>query len=184
MTAAAPPSPPAASPHASRPSAREWLRDAARAAAGPVICAVVLAGLLSGWVAASGAGTLTRVRIQVTLAAVPMRSFTAATATGPARTYLTIRNLSGTPDQLIAARSPVARHAELVSRAGPGSAGIAAAGLPVPAHGTLTLTPFGEDVVLTDPQAYEDDGTVPLTLTFRHAGQVTIDAAVTGPGAP
>jgi copper(I)-binding protein len=149
-----------------------------------VICAVVLAGLLSGWVAISGAGTLTRVRIQVTLAAVPMRSFTAATAVGPAHIYLTLRNLSGTPDQLVAASSPVARHVELVSRTDPGTVGTAAAGLPVPAHGTLTLTPFGADVVLTDPQRYEAASTVPLTLTFRHAGQVTVDAAVTGPGAP
>ena len=160
------------------PSAQSRLREAGRAAAGPVICAAVLIGLLSGWVVAGGAGTLTRIRIQVTLAAVPMRSFTAATATGPARTYLTIRNLAGTPDQLIAASSPVARDTELVSRSGP------AAALPVPAHGTLTLTPFGDDVVLVSPRTYEDDGTVPLILTFRHAGRVTVNAAVTGPGAP
>jgi copper(I)-binding protein len=161
------------------PSARSRLREAGRAAAGPVICAAVLIGLLSGWVTAGGAGTLTRVRIRVTLAAVPMRSFTAATATGPARTYLTIRNLSGTPDQLIAARSPLARDTELVSRSGS-----VATDLPVPAHGMLTLTPFGDDVVLVTPRAYERDGTVPLILTFRHAGQVTVLAAVTGPGAP
>ena len=30
----------------------------------------------------------------------------------------------------------------------------------------------------------ETSATVPLTLTFRKAGTVTIDAAVTGPGTP
>jgi copper(I)-binding protein len=169
---------------ATAPSARSWLREAARAAAGPVICAAVLTGLLSGWVAAGGAGTLTRVRIQVMLAAVPMRAFTTATATGPARTYLTIRNLSGTPDELMAARSPIARQTELITRSASGTAGTAVTGLPVPAHGTLTLSPFGDDVVLISPRAYESSSSVELILTFRHAGQVTVYAAVTGPGAP
>ena len=56
--------------------------------AGPVACAAVLTGLLSAWVASGGAGTLTRVRIQVSLAAVPMRAFTprAADAVGAAAT--------------------------------------------------------------------------------------------------
>jgi hypothetical protein len=61
----------------------------------PVICAVVLAGLLSAWVVTGGGGTITRVRLQVTLAAVPMRAFTAraAATVGAATTFLTIRNL-------------------------------------------------------------------------------------------
>ena len=56
--------------------------------------------------------------------------------------------------------------------------------LVIPAHGTLTLTPFGDDLVLQQPSPYESRATVPLTLTFRHSGTVTIDAAVTGPGTP
>jgi copper(I)-binding protein len=35
-----------------------------------------------------------------------------------------------------------------------------------------------------DPVAYESKGSVPLTLVFRNAGQVTIDATVTAPGTP
>ena len=87
--------------------------------AGPVACAAVLTGLLSAWVASGGAGTLTRVRIQVTLAAVPMRAFTsrAADAVGAAGVYLTIRNLGSTPDELIAVRSPVSRHVVLTESA-------------------------------------------------------------------
>jgi len=88
------------------PPGRRWLAELARAAAGPVACAVVLSGLLSAWVVSGGAGTLTRVRIQITLAAVPMRAFTpqAAAAAGAAHTWLTIRNLSGTPEHSLSIR--------------------------------------------------------------------------------
>ena len=87
-----------------------WPAELVRAAAGPVICAIVLIGLLAGWAAVHGAGTLTRVQIQVTLATVPMRAFTpqAADAIGTAQAYLVIRNLSAAPDELIAVRTPIA----------------------------------------------------------------------------
>ena len=164
-------------------------RDLARGVIGPVICAVVLLALLSAWVATGGAGTLSRVRIQVSLAAVPMRAFTpkAASAIGTATTFLTIRNLSDTPDELIAARSPIARHVVLTARTGPDASTTlraAVAGLAIPADGTLTLSPFGSDLVLVDPTPFETAGTVPLILTFRNAGTVTIDATVTAPGTP
>jgi copper(I)-binding protein len=56
--------------------------------------------------------------------------------------------------------------------------------LAIPAHGTLTLSPFGDDVVLQDPAPFETSSSVPLILTFRHAGTVTIEATVTAPGTP
>jgi copper(I)-binding protein len=106
-----------------------------------------------------------------------MRAFTpqAAAAVHTATTFLTIQNLSGTPDELVSAHSPLARSVVLRPRGGP---------LVVPAHGTLTLTPIGDDLVLQQPSPYESRATVPLTLTFRHSGTVTIDAPVTGPGTP
>jgi periplasmic copper chaperone A len=162
------------------------VRDLIRAVAGPVICAAVLTGLLAGWVAGGGAGTLTRVRLQVTQAAVPMRAFTpqAAAAIGTATTFLTIRNLTGTPDELIAARSPAAARVLLTERTGPAAPRTVIGALVIPAHGTLTLSPFGDDLVLQDPVPYETSSAVPLTLTFRHAGTVTLHAAVTAPGTP
>jgi len=161
------------------------LAELGRAAAGPVACAAVLTGLLSAWVASGGAGTLTRVRIQVTLAAVPMRAFTpkAADAIDTATVYLTIRNLASTPDELIAVRSAVSPHVVLTETAGAGGRP-AVDGLAVPANGTLSLSPFADDVVLENPVPFEGRQTVPLTLVFRHAGQVTIDAPVTAPGTP
>ncbi len=163
-------------------------RDVVRAAAGPVICAAVLTGLLSAWVAGAGAGTLTRIRLQVTQAAVPMRGFTpqAVAATGSATTFLTIKNLTGVPDRLLAVHSPLARHVVLTRPAGlgAGAARVVVDSLAIPAGGTLTLSPLGEDVVLRDPAPYESLATVPLTLTFQRSGTVTIDATVTAPGTP
>jgi copper(I)-binding protein len=146
----------------------------ARAVAGPVIAALVVTGLLAAWVRTGGAGTLTRVRLQVSLAAVPMRAFTAqaAAADRSATTFVTIRNLSGTPDQFVAARSPLARRVVLTG-GGPARSGTTVPSLTIPAHGTLQLSPFGEDAVLQDPPPFETLAAVPLVLTFRHAGTVT-----------
>ena len=163
---------------------RDLPRDLMRSAAVPLICVIVLTGLLSAWVISGGAGTLTRIRLQITQAAVPMRGFTPGTAAGAALTYLTIRNLTGTPDELIAVASPIASRTVLTVRAGPAAARTVVRDLVIPAYGTLALSPFGDDVVLRDPVPYETLGTVPLTLTFRNSGSVTIDAAVTAPGTP
>jgi copper(I)-binding protein len=157
------------------------VRDLLRAVAGPLICAVAVTGLLAAWAGTGGGGTLTRVRLQVTEAAVPMRAFTPqkAAEVHVATTFLTITNLSGTPDELVAARSPLARRVVL-RQPGPAAGGP----LVIPAHGTLSLTPLGDDLVLQQPSPYETRATVPLTLIFRHSGTVTIDAPVTGPGTP
>jgi copper(I)-binding protein len=165
---------------------RARLAELGRAVAGPVACAAVLTGLLSAWVAAGGAGTLTTVQIQVTQAAVPMRAFTAqaADAVHSAGVYLTIRNLARTPDELIAVRSPLSGHVVLTERAGPGARPAVVNGLAIPARGTLALSPLAADVTLENPVPFEDRQSVPLTLVFRRAGQVTIDAPVTAPGTP
>jgi copper(I)-binding protein len=158
----------------------------ARAAAGPVACAAVLIGLLSAWVATGGAGgTIIPVRIQIAQAAVPMRSYPGAgIPSGPASTFLTIWNPTGQPDELLSVRSPVARDIVLRRSSGPEDPGSPVAGLVIPARTRVTLTPFGNDVILIDPVRFERNSTVPLTLTFRHAGQVTVTADVTAPGTP
>jgi copper(I)-binding protein len=165
---------------------RGWLAELARAAAGPVICAVVLIVLLSAWVASRGAGTLTPVRLRITLAAVPQRAFTvkAADAAGAAYTYLSIRDLSTTPDELLAVRSPVATRVLLTERTGLAGKRVTVHGLAIPGNGTLTLSPLTADVVLENPSPFEATRDVALTLVFRNAGTVTIEAPVTSPGTP
>jgi copper(I)-binding protein len=176
---------PAPAPSRDR-AGRGWLAELTRAAAGPVICAVVLIALLSAWVASRGAGTLTPVRLKITLAAVPQRAFTvkAADAAGAAYTYLSIRNLSGAPDELLAVRTPVASRVLLTERAGLTGQRVTVPALAIPGNGTLTLSPLTADVVLENPSPFEASGDVPLTLVFRNAGTVTIEAPVTPPGTP
>jgi hypothetical protein len=161
-----------------------WLRELARAGAAPAICAAVLLWLLITWVITVG-GQTSRVQIQVTQAAIPARSFVsgraaAAGSTATSGTYLTIHNPTSHPDELTGARSPAARRVTLTR---PGGAP-AATGFAVPAGGTLTLSPFGRDVRLAGLRSLRTGRTIPLTLVFRHAGQVTIHAEVTAPGAP
>jgi copper(I)-binding protein len=147
----------------------------------PVVCAVALIGLLSAWVATGGAGTVSRVTIRVGLAAVALPSSSTPDA---ADTYVTITNLGG-PDTLRSVRSPEAGRVVFVRHAGSAAGpGIAVRQVAIPAHGTLSLNPFGLDIVLQDPGSLTVGATVPLVLTFRHAGPVTVYAAVTPPGTP
>jgi copper(I)-binding protein len=167
-------------------SARQHLAELARAAAAPVISAILVTGLLSAWVITGGAGTVTRLQVQVSLAAIPMRAYTLSRAraihTAPA--YLTIRNLGSEPEQLLSVRTPISSHVILTGPPGPGGDRPVTAALAIPAHGSVTLAPFGSDVVLLNPALYETDATVPLTLIFRHAGRVHVTAVVTAPGSP
>ena len=182
MTATAPaPTPPAAPP-----TAHGRLAQVARAAAPPLISAILITGLLAAWVISGGAGSLTRIRVQITLAAVPMRAYLPRQASTIQRApaYLTIRNLSSQPDELLSASTPIARHVILTGPPGPRGGRTTVAGLRIPAHSSITLSPLSDDVVLVDPAPYESDMTVPLILVFRHAGRVQVDAAVSAPGSP
>jgi hypothetical protein len=163
---------------------RASLREAMRAVAGPLICVIVLLGLLSAWVSTGGAGTLTRFRLQITLAAVPDRGVTPQALTGPATTFMTIRNLTSTPDELLSVTSPLARHIVLTERTGPGAPQRVVHDLGIPARAELFLSPTGDDIVLQHPATYEYRTTVPLTLTFRHSGTITLQALVTIPDTP
>jgi copper(I)-binding protein len=152
-----------------------------RAGLAPVICAAALIGLLSAWVITGGAGTVSRVTIRIGQAAVTLPS---SSAPDQAATYLTITNLGG-PETLLSARSPAASRVMFVRHDGSAAGqGIAVRQVAIPAHGTLSLSPFGLDIVLQDPGSLTVGGSVPLVLTFRHAGRVTVDATVTPPGTP
>lgn len=154
-----------------------WATSLAKAAAAPVLCAAALIGLLSAWVSGGGAGAVSRVRIQieVTQAAIPLPTARPVASTRQAastRAFLTIRNVSATPDELTGARTPAARRVALTRP------------VTIPAHGTVTLTPFGPDLTVIGPRHLSDGQHVPLTLVFRHAGPITVQATVTAPGTP
>jgi copper(I)-binding protein len=165
------------------PPGRRQAGELARAALAPLACAAVLIALLSGWVLAGGAGTITRVRIEVTLAALPLPSFSLlAPVSRPIPAYLVIHNLASTQDELVSARTPASARVVLTRHGADLATAVPA--LPVPAHGTVSLDPFGPDLVLTAPRRLAAGDTVALTLEFRHAGKITVQALVTAPGAP
>jgi copper(I)-binding protein len=147
-------------------------RELARAAAAPALCAAAVIGLLSAWVGIGGAGTIDRVQLEVTFAALPV----SAEPGGTTAPYLTIRNFSGRPYQLTGGRSPDARQVTVHRRN--------RLGLVIPAHATVTLSPFGSDLQLAGARLPRAGGLVPLTLVFGRAGRVTIEATVTAAGAP
>jgi copper(I)-binding protein len=166
-----------------RPAARPApgsLAGLLRAAIAPVICSALLLAMLSAWVITGGDGTLTRVTIEITTAAVAEP----ASAGTSAPTYLTVVNLSGA-DRLVSVTTPDARRVELVQHDGdPATPGKALTGAPIGAHATVTFSPFGTDIVLIDPARLGVGASVPLTLRFASAGRVTVDATVTPPGTP
>jgi copper(I)-binding protein len=158
---------------------RDARRQLLRAGLAPVVCALVLLGLLTGWVASGGAGTISRVRIKISSASLAMP----VTANGPAYAYLVVENL-GAADTLESATVPGARQVRIVrhngSAAGPGRI---MASLAIPAHGSVSLSPMGPDIELIGAHLIYGQA-VPLTLTFRNAGRVSIEAMVTPPGTP
>jgi copper(I)-binding protein len=150
-----------------------------RAGLAPVICALVLLGLLTGWVASGGAGTVERVRIKISSASLAMP----VTPGGPAYAYLVVQNL-GAADMLESASVPGARQVRIVqhdgSAAGPGRI---LASLAIPASGSVSLSPMGADIELIGAHLIYGQA-LPLTLTFRHAGRISVEAMVTPPGTP
>ena len=138
-----------------------------------MLCAAAVTGLLAAWVGIGGAGTISRVQLEVTFAAVPASAVAGGTTTEP---YLTIRNFSGRAYQLTAASSPDARQVTMRRRD--------RAGLVIPPHATVSLSPFGSDLQLAGAALPRPGGLVPLTLVFGRAGRVTIEATVTAAGTP
>jgi periplasmic copper chaperone A len=153
----------------------------------PIACAVLLTGLLSAWVATGGGGTLRRMPLKFELAAIPSppASSSAHGAATAATTYLVIKNLGG-GDALLSAQAPTSRRVVLVRRGGaqpPGVGGTLRA-LAIPGQSTTSLSPFGADLVLMSPHPLQVGETVPVTLTFRRAGRITVQFTVTPAGTP
>lgn len=78
-----------------------------------------------------------------------------------ATTFLTIRNLSGTAGELVAARSPIARQVVLTVRNGPVGPMTVVSDLAIPAHASLTLSSTGDDVVLRDRRRWRPPSACP-----------------------
>jgi copper(I)-binding protein len=164
-------------------SVRARVYELVCAGAAPLVCGLGLLVLLVTWVIGGGGGIVSKIGIQITHASVSMPAVTARGAASPtAPTYLTIRNLTGSADGLLSASSPAA--ARVVITRGPGPAvPSTSVVLVIPARGSLSLSPFGADLVLIDPRSSLRSGQhVQLILQFWNAGPVTVTATVTPPG--
>jgi periplasmic copper chaperone A len=98
--------------------------------------------------------------------------------------YLTITNRGDKPDTLIAARSPAAARVEFHrTTIEDGMAKMRAERSVTVAPGsTVRAEPGGLHLMLVDLKAPLVAGTtVPLVLTFEHAGEVTVSLNVTAP---
>jgi periplasmic copper chaperone A len=104
----------------------------------------------------------------------------------PSAAYVTIRNTGDRPERLIEVTTSVAGHAEThamvhedgvikMRPAGP---------VEIPAGGEVQLAPGGLHIMLMHLNApLEEGGTLPLTLVFETAGEVTVEAQIASIGA-
>lgn len=100
-----------------------------------------------------------------------------------AAVYFTVTDTGDEPDRLLSATSVPSAQASLMSESSSGNAesmSMVSGGLPISAHGKLVLAAGGYHVMLTDPVVpLKQGGTVLLTLTFQHAGKVSLDVPIT-----
>jgi periplasmic copper chaperone A len=104
----------------------------------------------------------------------------------PGAAYLTIRNTGEVPDRLIGVRTPAAGHAEAHAMVQEnGVMTMRAAGpLEIPPGGAVELAPGGLHIMLMGLAAPLTEGaTLPLTLIFERAGEVTVEAPIAAIGA-
>ncbi|MYH56574.1 MAG: copper chaperone PCu(A)C [Boseongicola sp. SB0675_bin_26] len=96
--------------------------------------------------------------------------------------FMSIQNAGTTADRLVAAKSPAAAVVQIhthIEESGIMKMREVAAGIPVPAGGTHTLSRGGDHVMLMGvTQDLVDGETVPLTLVFEIAGEVVIEVPV------
>lgn len=100
-----------------------------------------------------------------------------------AAAYFTVADTGDQADVLVSATSTPTAQASLMNEStadGAESMTTLAGGLPIPAHGQVTLGPDGYHLMLTNPVAALKQGdTVTLDLRFEHAGTVTLRVPVT-----
>jgi copper(I)-binding protein len=100
---------------------------------------------------------------------------------GMTSAYLDIRN-NGAPDRLIAARASVGGHITLREPDGHGVDMKTVPQITIPSRTTVRLLPNGMHLLITGASGRMVGGKdITLTLTFAHAGSMTVPAMVTNP---
>ncbi|MEU2872534.1 copper chaperone PCu(A)C [Streptomyces olivoreticuli] len=149
----------------------------ARAALVPVLaCAVALGGLCA-WTASGAAGRPTAIEVEDPRVLLPF-------GTDDTAAFFRLRNDGDVDDELVGVDAPTAGRAMLsrtVVENGAGSMRMVPSA-PVPAGGTLEMSPHGLDVMVSSPPRLRLGDRLPLTLHFRESGPVKVEAVVVRPG--
>lgn len=103
--------------------------------------------------------------------------------------FMTLTNTATTDDRLIAARSPVAErvelHTHLEDPAGVMRMVEVEDGFAVPAGGRHQLARGGDHIMFLGLlQPLQEGGSVPVTLSFEHAGEITVELTVDNARSP
>jgi copper(I)-binding protein len=144
----------------------------------PGIASACLAAVLGVAALAGVSGCSAHGPIGVASAYIP-----APTTPGDTVAYLQIRN-NGGADELVAAhtsvggtvslRAPVSHDAQVMAMRN-------VAAIPIPADSTVRLDPNSYHLLITGAKSMPSGKAITLSLTFAHAGTITVIAVVTDP---
>jgi copper(I)-binding protein len=146
-------------------------RRAFRAALTACLIALATAGLAGCYARASAAPS-----ISLSTAFVPQPN-----AAGQTVGYLLIRN-NGRRDRLISARTSAGGRVTFAAPVRRGSTAVhTIPSIPVPADSVVRLNPDGPHLLISGTTGLHGGKNITLTLTFAHAGPVSVTAQVTNP---
>ena len=144
---------------------------ATRAATAAGLAVLAAAGLTGCYAKASAAPA-----IELSTAMVPQPP-----VPGETTAYLVIRN-NGGPDRLIRVRTSVGGRVTFRAPEGPGSLTMhTIPAIRVPGHSIIRLVPNSMHLLITGARPMHGGKEITLTLTFAHAGAVSVAAQVTNP---
>jgi periplasmic copper chaperone A len=143
-------------------------------------------GVLRGAVAACALAVLAA-GCTMRAAASPSMAITTAsvpqpTTPGMTSAYLDIRNNGAVADRLVAARASVGGHVALRVPDGHGMTMKTVQQIAIPSHATVRMAPDEMHLLITGASGRMTGGKdITLTLTFAHAGTMSVPAMVTDP---
>lgn len=158
------------------------LRQSALAVAAPVAACATALGGLTAWTSLGNAGTppdlvVTRAQVFLPMGGTPN---TAA--------FFRIANQGGAADELTRVTSPSVPDGIAMSRhrmtADSAAYREAADRLPVPARGSLDMSPLSSDVTVPADPEWRVGDRISFDLHFEHSGTLRVHAQVVRPGSP
>ncbi|MEU8559756.1 copper chaperone PCu(A)C [Streptomyces violaceoruber] len=156
------------------------LADTALAALAPICACVLALGALAVWTATGNAGTPARVGVTDARLFLPSRGVPETAA------FFKITNTGGAQDRLVGVTSSEVPEGISLSSHRMTAGGAAhrrpTESLPVPAEGTLDMSPLSSDVTVPAAARWQAGDLVPFTLHFEHSGRMEVLAVVVRPG--